>query len=135
MEKQVFERKKWEKEQQKRTAERQRTDLVQKREKLKDAYRRLAQQKREFNQYKTQVEKAIGGWNYWRGNQRNSFNSEYDAIVNENRTLYNQIDRILDDINMEVLAYDKEIHNKDILISGLTNQIRTLKTRIQNATN
>lgn len=135
MERQKFERKKWEKEQEKRTAEKHRLDLVRKRDKLKDAYRRLAQQKREFNQYKNQVEKALGGWGFWRGNTRNGFNSEYDSLIADNRSLYIQIDRILDDINMEILAYNKEIHNKDILISGLANQIRTLATKAQNALN
>jgi len=135
MNKQEYERKRTIKEQEKRAAEKRRSALITERNKLKDAYQKLAQQKREFGRYKDQVNRDIANYPFWQGQRRNEFNRMVDLLVEDNNKLFQQIDRILDDMNWEINTYNKQIHDQETLISSLGNQIRSLRTFIENKFN
>ena len=111
------------------------SQLKKKREILEKTYNRLKDEKARFKQLRTSVSDAYNRVTYWRGNNFSKFTDSYNGMSGAYDDLYRQIDRILDDMNLEKNELNKQIVTKESKLGWILSILRTIETKLQNMGN
>lgn len=116
-----------------------RSQLVEKRDRLQNAYDSLSSYKDQFEEQKNTFNNSIYNGSFqWQGEKHDALAGEFGTffyIYYNYNDVYNRIDNVLDDINLTRCSLDIEIDTCDGNISSLRTLVNIISTYLQNLTN